>query len=194
MIVDLGTGDGRAVLARASAEPGALVFGIDANAAAMAESSRRADRGRSSSANALFLAAAAEALPGPLGGVASLVTVTLPWGSLLRGVLGLDDVVLRGIASLVAPDGRIEVFAAVTGSDHIDGIDRLDASIAPGVSAAWHAAGLRLVEMRVATEGELRATRSTWARRLRDRNVWRIELAHEPGAAVARRSCQMSLE
>lgn len=184
MIVDLGTGDGRAVLARAVAEPDALVIGIDANAAGMAESSRRAARGRSRLPNAIFLAAAAEALPGLLGGVASVVTVTLPWGSLLRGVLGLDDAVLRGIASLAVPDGRIEVLATVTGPDHLEGVDRLDASHAPAIAAAWRAAGFELVEMRVATPAELLATRSSWARRLRDRTIWRIELAHARNTAA----------
>ena len=37
VILDLGTGDGRAVVARARAEPASLVLGIDADARAMAE-------------------------------------------------------------------------------------------------------------------------------------------------------------
>jgi len=54
----------------------------------MAEASRRADRRGPS--NALFLAAGVETLPAsPLTGSADLVTVMFPWGSLLRGVLGL---------------------------------------------------------------------------------------------------------
>jgi 16S rRNA (adenine(1408)-N(1))-methyltransferase len=40
--IDLGTGDGRHVLALAAARPDTLVIGVDANAAGMAESSRRA--------------------------------------------------------------------------------------------------------------------------------------------------------
>jgi methylase of polypeptide subunit release factors len=42
--VDLGCGDGRAVLAAAAGRPDRLVVGVDASAAAMAEASRRADR------------------------------------------------------------------------------------------------------------------------------------------------------
>jgi len=145
VIVDLGTGDGRAVLARASSEPGAFVIGIDASAAAMAESSRRASRGRTPVPNAVFLAAAAEALPGPLAAVASLVTVLLPWGSLLRGVLGLDDpAALRGIASIVAPGGRVKVLASVTPPDHVPGLEQLDASAEPVIAAAWRSVGFEL--------------------------------------------------
>lgn len=62
MAVDLGTGDGRHVLAAAAERPDALVIGVDANAAAMAEASRRAER-RGALPNALFAVAAAEHPP-----------------------------------------------------------------------------------------------------------------------------------
>ncbi len=78
--IDLGTGDGRHVLAAAAAEPDRLVVGIDANAAAIAEASRRAAAkpGRGGLPNALFVVAAAEALPRELDGVADLVTAHFP--------------------------------------------------------------------------------------------------------------------
>ena len=59
MSLDLGTGDGRHVLAAARARPDTFVIGADANAASMAESSRRAAR-RLALPNALFAVAAAE--------------------------------------------------------------------------------------------------------------------------------------
>ena len=144
MVVDLGTGDGRAVLARARAEPRALIVGVDAAAASMAESSRRA--ARRGPANAIFLAAGVETLAGTvLACRADLVTVTFPWGSLLRGVLGLDDAALAGVAALVAPGGRIEVLASVIPSDGIEGIATLDATCEPEIRRAWAAAGLELL-------------------------------------------------
>jgi 16S rRNA (adenine(1408)-N(1))-methyltransferase len=68
--VDLGCGDGRAVLAAAAAQCDRLVVGVDANAAAMAEASRRAARkpAHGGLPNALFMMAAAEALPPELAG------------------------------------------------------------------------------------------------------------------------------
>jgi 16S rRNA (adenine(1408)-N(1))-methyltransferase len=60
--VDLGTGDGRAVLAAARRDPDTLAVGLDANAAAMADASRRATR-RNALPNALFAVAAAEHPP-----------------------------------------------------------------------------------------------------------------------------------
>jgi 16S rRNA (adenine(1408)-N(1))-methyltransferase len=60
--IDLGTGDGRHVLAAAAARPETLVVGVDANAAGMVEASRRAAR-RGALPNALFAVAAAEHPP-----------------------------------------------------------------------------------------------------------------------------------
>ena len=175
MIVDLGTGDGRAVLARAASDPTALVIGVDATAAAMAEASRRADR--RGTRNALFLATGAEALPlSPLAGSADLVTVTFPWGSLLRGVVGLDERALRGVASVARSGARLEVLASVMPSDRMPGIEQLDLSRRPAIEAAWASAGLELRSMCEATHADLSGAASSWARRLgADRPVWRLE-------------------
>lgn len=62
MALDLGTGDGRHVLALARARTDTLVIGVDANAAGMLEASRRAAR-RGALRNALFAVAAAEHPP-----------------------------------------------------------------------------------------------------------------------------------
>lgn len=166
MIVDLGTGDGRAVLARARSEPRALVIGIDASAAAMAEMSRRASQ--RGPGNALFLAEGAERLAdSALAGRADLLTVTFPWGSLLRGFVGLDPATLAGAAALLRPGGRLEVLASVMPSDRVPGLDCLDDRAAAAIRAAWRAAGLELTSMRPATPAEIVASGSSWAGRLR---------------------------
>lgn len=179
MVVDLGTGDGRAVLARARAKPGALVLGVDASAPAMAESSRRA--ARRGPANAIFLAAGAATLGDTLlAGRADLVTVTFPWGSLLRGALGMDVAALVGVAALVAPCGRLEVLASVVPADGIGGVATLGVTCEPEIRRAWAAVGLDLVSMRPATSAEVTASGSSWARRLdatrTARPVWRLDL------------------
>ncbi|HEV8699285.1 MAG TPA: hypothetical protein VGQ89_16445 [Candidatus Limnocylindrales bacterium] len=176
--MDIGTGDGRSVLDRASTDPTALLIGIDASAAAMATSSRRA--ARRGPHNALFFAAGAEQLAGsPLAGYADLVTVTFPWGSLLRGVLGMDPAALAGVAALACPGGRLQVLASVVPSDGIAGMDCLDATAEPAIRAAWRIAGLELTSFRAATPDEVAASGSTWARRLRAgrdaRPVWALE-------------------
>jgi 16S rRNA (adenine(1408)-N(1))-methyltransferase len=179
VIADIGTGDGRAVLTRAAAEPVSLVIGVDAAAGLMAEASRRA--ARRGPANAIFLAAGAASLADtPLAGRVDLVTVTFPWGSLLRGVLGLEPAVLAGVAALVAPSGRVEVLASVVPSDQIDGVATLDAGWEPAIRSAWAGVGLELAPMRPATAVEIVASRSSWARRLDparvSRMVWRLDV------------------
>ena len=167
MAIDLGTGDGRAVLARATAEPRTLAIGIDANAASMIESSRRASRPerRGGRPNALFVVAAAEAAPPELACLADELSITLPWGSLLAGVLGGDDRVAAGVAGLVAPGGLVRSIVSTASCDGRD-LPVLDARLAGVVADAWAAHGLTLETFRPATVGELAATHSTWARRL----------------------------
>lgn len=125
MIVDLGTGDGRAALAAAAADPRALVLGIDADATSMAEASRSAARPirKGGRPNALFIAAGVAALDPVLDGRADLVTVTLPWGSLVRGALAVGgaETVMRAIARLPKANGRVEMLLSVTPRDGIAG-------------------------------------------------------------------------
>jgi 16S rRNA (adenine(1408)-N(1))-methyltransferase len=180
VIVDVGTGDGRAVLDRAAREPTALVIGIDAVASAMADASRRADR--RGPPNAVFLVAGAESLGrSPLASTAGLVTVSFPWGSLLRGVVGLDTAALDGLAALLAPGGRLEVLASVEPEDGVAGLACLDRSTEPTIRAAWARAGIRLMRMRPATAADVWASGSSWGRRLGTgtgraaRRVWRLE-------------------
>jgi 16S rRNA (adenine(1408)-N(1))-methyltransferase len=183
VIVDVGTGDGRAVLDRAVREPTTLVVGVDASAAAMATASRRA--ARNGPHNALFLSDGAERLAdSPLTGQADLVTVTFPWGSLLRGVVGLDAAALAGVAALPRPGGRLLVLASAVPSDGVAGMHCLDESALPAISAAWRIAGLEVTSFRPATPEEVAGSGSTWARRLRTapagrhvdaRPVWRLE-------------------
>jgi 16S rRNA (adenine(1408)-N(1))-methyltransferase len=183
VVLDLGTGDGRAVLARARAEPASLVLGIDADARAMAEASQRAARRveRGGLPNVLFLAEAAERLPGPLAGTVSLVTVTFPWGSLLAGVLGREPVVTAGIAGLVRPGGRIEILVSVEPGDGIGGLDRLTAADQAWLAGVWARHGIRLTGYHLTTTDDVLAAGSTWGRRLLrggqgDRSVWRLGL------------------
>jgi 16S rRNA (adenine(1408)-N(1))-methyltransferase len=159
--LDLGTGDGRRVLALAAERPDTLVIGIDANASGMAEASRRALR-RGALPNALFAVAAAEQPPEPLRGLAGALTINFPWGSLLRGVLGADDSVLAGVATLLAPGGEATALVSVVPRDGVPPVPEADV-----LATAYARHGLRLLEARPATAGEVAASGSSWAKRLR---------------------------
>jgi len=161
--IDLGTGDGAAVLQRARREPTTLAIGVDPVASAMAETSaraaRRADRG--GLPNALFAVTSVEQLPPELANRADEVTVILPWGSLLDGIVGADPAVVGSMAALLRPGGRLEI---VVSSVPRDGHRPLDAA---GLAAAFRAFDVTSLETRAVTLPELRALGSTWAKRLR---------------------------
>lgn len=168
MTIDVGTGDGRAVLAAAAREPTTLALGIDASAAAMAEASRRAARAARKGGldNARFVLAAAESLPAELAGQAALVTVLFPWGSLLRGCVGLDDAVACGVAGLVARGGVLELLLAPAERDGLAGVPTSQSAVAEAATRTFAAHGLEVVVARAATPAEIAATGSSWARRL----------------------------
>jgi 16S rRNA (adenine(1408)-N(1))-methyltransferase len=161
-VVDLGTGDGRSVLHAARRDPDAFVIGIDADAVSMREASRKAARGPNKGGvpNAMFVVGSVGSLPVELEAVADEVRVTFPWGSLLRGVLGVDAAVLGGIARVAKVGAEIRALVSVTERDGLG----LNAQVDPSV---YDAHGLRLIEARAATENEIAETNSTWAKRLR---------------------------
>lgn len=156
-----------------------LVVGIDPNVAGMVEASRRASRplARGGLPNALFVIAAAEDLPRELDGRAGQVSVTLPWGSLLRGLLHADESILSGLSRVTLPDARVALLLSVTARDGVDGWSALDAASLYGLTDAYALHGLRLLDARPATVDEIRATNSTWAKRLalgHAREAWRL--------------------
>ena len=189
MTIDIGTGDGRAVLALAAREPTTLAIGLDAHAASMVEASRRAARParKGGLSNALFVVAAAEAVPAELGGAAAVVTVQFPWASLLRGCLGRDELVAAGVASVVAPGGVLELLLAPAERDRLAGLPTEADAIVGAAAAAFGPHGFRLVEGREATPAELAATPSTWARRLLPRNGAGAAAARQPVLVRLRR-------
>jgi 16S rRNA (adenine(1408)-N(1))-methyltransferase len=182
----MGTGDGRFVLAAARNDPPALVVGIDADAASMTESARRAAR-RDALPNALFVVAAAEALPAELRATAELVTVHFPWGSLLRGLVTGDSDVAGQIASVAAPSSRIDVVLSARSSDRLRWLPEMDAGTASRIGDRFAAHGFRAVIVRHATADEVAATRSSWAKRLgagsAGREVWRVCLERSASGA-----------
>jgi 16S rRNA (adenine(1408)-N(1))-methyltransferase len=178
------------VLAAAAAEPDRLVVGVDASAAAMAEASRRAGRRpeRGGLPNALFVVAAAEALPPDLDGLADLVTVHFPWGSLLRGLLTADPAVMAGLARVLRPGATLSMLVSSTDRDRAAGVGPIDRRALAALADAYHQSGLAVTRVRPATPDDVAASRSTWGRRLgagARRPAWLLEATRVP-AAVSR--------
>jgi 16S rRNA (adenine(1408)-N(1))-methyltransferase len=175
--VDLGTGDGRFVLAHAAAHPERLVLGIDASADGMMGASRRAAHpaGRGGRPNATFAVSALEALPAELDGLADLVTVHFPWGTLRAAAAGHAPAVTARLARLVSPTGRLELLLADGERDAADPIDP------EAVVEAYRPFDLAATELAPATLADARAVHSSWGKRLlrnpaAGRSAWRIRL------------------
>ncbi|HET8643873.1 MAG TPA: class I SAM-dependent methyltransferase [Vicinamibacteria bacterium] len=165
----------------AARAPERLFVGVDANAAALSELSRRAFRARTP--NLVYVRAAAEDLPPELGGIADRVTVILPWGSLLAGVACARPAVLHGIRRLCQPGAALTMVLGVDPArDQAEaarlGVPALDAAYLAGpLAAAYASHGFAVDSVRPLAREELARWPSTWARRLahgRPRTVFEV--------------------
>lgn len=111
LAIDVGTGDGRFAFRLAQEHPETLVIGMDPVREAMREFSSRAARKptRGGLDNLIYIVAGIEQPPEELAGVAGEVHVNLPWGSLMRGIILGDEVVVRNLSNLMSPDGEIRI-------------------------------------------------------------------------------------
>lgn len=182
VVIDLGAGDGRYVYESARDDPTRLYLGIDPDSDAMSEYAFRASRkpARGGVENARFVVSSLERLPPELNGIASLVRVNFPWGSLLRGLLQPDPAALCAMAKL-APAGRFEIVVSYdpehdTGAFLGDPLPRLDETcIVDNLAPAYRNSRLEVTQHRRLTQDEALAVPSTWGRRLlhaRPRDVY----------------------
>ncbi|MDQ2940798.1 MAG: class I SAM-dependent methyltransferase [Chloroflexota bacterium] len=188
MTVDLGTGDGRAVLARASAHPAELVVGIDASSAVMVRASRRAAApiARGGLPNARFVLAGLEGLPAELREFADRITIHFPWGSLLAAAVGDAPAMTARIVRPLRSGGTLVVIVSASPRDASRGLPSLDPE---ATAMIYRQLGLRIVASRAATPDDLATARSSWGRRLASspaRSAWLTELQRPTRAADAR--------
>jgi SAM-dependent methyltransferase len=182
--MDLGTGDGRHVLALAEERPDRLVVGVDASAPAMGEASRRASR--RGLGNAIFVVADALSLPDGLAGIADELSIALPWGSLLHAAVAADPRLHR----LLAPGGKLRLLVSSSAVDGGSGLAELD----PDDLALRHRdAGLADVRVRPADLSDVRQLHSSWGKRLlsggargQGRGLWLLEARRGAVSAVDR--------
>src|SRR5262249_17878271 len=148
-----------------------LVVGIDANAQGMSRSSQTAERERL--ANALFVAAAVEALPAELCGAAHEVSIRLPWGSLLSAVAAPDIARLASVRALWAASASLQVWFSWDAERDARELARLGLENVGGdewqlkMAAGYESAGFHLASLRRGDTSMLDGLGTTWARRLR---------------------------
>jgi 16S rRNA (adenine(1408)-N(1))-methyltransferase len=111
VLVDLGTGSGRFAYEVARRRPDLFCMGVDAVSENLRAYSTKALRkpARGGVDNVMFIRAAIETLPDELDGVATHVTVNLPWGSLLRGIVHAESGVVGSLERVSAPGAAVEL-------------------------------------------------------------------------------------
>ena len=156
------------MLATARADRDSFVLGIDASATGMVEASRRAGRDlrRGGTPNARFVVVAAERVGADLPALADRVTIHFPWGSLLRGLVRAEPELLASLAAHARPGATIQILLSVAERDGRMALSPLDANAVCALAHPYAAHGLQLLEARLATEADISAARSSWARRL----------------------------
>lgn len=189
--IDVGAGDGRWAFRYASAHTDRFVVGVDPVPENMRELSAKAARKpeRGGLKNILYVAASIERPPAELQGVADAIFVTLPWGSLMRGIILGDDAVLAGLASLATDRATLRI---VLNTRIFDDPVPLDVRNLPDVTsdyvretlaAAFAQHSITITETRYMDADEVAAIETTWAKKLSHRHPPRSVLI---GATVRR--------
>ena len=165
----MGTGEGTWLLRRARAEPARFFIGIDSNGENLAPASRRASckPQRGGASNVLYVQAAAESLPPELEGLASALTVLLPWGSLLAAIAMPQMPVLVGLARLCRPAAQLRVIFGYHASlePAVIALPPLTTEHLTTLPARYAEAGFS-VSVRALSNRELVDLRTSWSSRL----------------------------
>jgi len=175
--LDVGTGDGRFVLRYAQKHPRRFVIGVDPVRENLREISAKAAKKpeRGGVANALFVVGSIEQPPSELRGVADEIFVTLPWGSLMRGIILGEAHVLDRLASFAVPGARMRVVLNTRIFDEPVPAEARDLpEVTPDyvretLTAAFERAGMRIEGAAWMDADEVATLGTTWAKRLSHR-------------------------
>lgn len=174
VVLDIGTGDGRFVYREARAHPEQFYIGLDAVAENLAEHAVKITRkpARGGAHNVLYVIENVETLPVALHGIANRICINYPWGSLFKGLILGDQVVLRNIAATAAPgaSGEILINSAVFFDpvpNDILGLPELsDAYIETVLRPLYAQAGLAIAGYEWVGKAVMKDVPTSWSKRL----------------------------
>jgi 16S rRNA (adenine(1408)-N(1))-methyltransferase len=175
VLVDVGTGDARTAYRQAVAHPEWLVVGVDPAWQRMTETAVRAARkpAKGGAPNLILVGSAIETVPAALHGVADEVTVLMPWGKLLRGVVLGEEDVLSGLRAVAKPGAPLEVSIGTSiwrepVPLEIRDLPELTPAtvVSTGLADRLAALGWQVADVRLVPHTDLDTISSSWARRL----------------------------
>jgi 16S rRNA (adenine(1408)-N(1))-methyltransferase len=172
LLLDLGTGDGKHVLAEARSHPDTLVVGLDAGPDAMRKTAARAagKPAKGGTPNALFVWASVEQLPAELADVSELHCL-MPWGSLLRALVSPDLQVLRAVAGRCVAGApfliTLNLHAWRPPVPEVGGLpEPTPASVLATLAPAYADAGWAIATAGYLDEAQVAALGTSWTKRL----------------------------
>jgi 16S rRNA (adenine(1408)-N(1))-methyltransferase len=176
--IDVGAGDGAWAYRYAKANASRFVIALDPVGENLREYSARAARkpARGGLANLLCITGTIEQPPEELRAMADELYVTLPWGSLMRGLVVGEDTVLKGLASLGREGARLHIVLNTRIFDEPVPLEARDLPeptpeyVRAGLSPKYVRSGIRIEDARVLDAGEVAALDTTWAKRLSHRH------------------------
>jgi 16S rRNA (adenine(1408)-N(1))-methyltransferase len=171
---DIGTGDGRFVYFQAKKNRDVFYIGIDPVAENMFEYSSKSVQKPSKGgvSNVLYIVAAAEDMPRELSNIADKIYITLPWGSLLEGIIKGDPLILVNISSIAKKQAAFEFLFTYDVFHEANEIVKRGLPILTidyikiDLIERYAVSGFLVEEVNMLTEKELRAYQTTWAKRL----------------------------
>lgn len=185
--IDIGTGDGRYVYKKAVKDRETMYIGIDPSERQLKVNSKRARKNKI--LNALFATGSIEIFPEELYGVADSITVILPWGTLLQGIVNGTAEVLEKIKKMFKPGSKgiskLEiVFGYSQDAEPSEvrrlGLDKLDKNyISEIMVPAFAGARLKTEKIDELTKTDLNNFETTWSKKLRfgqDRPLYYMRL------------------
>jgi len=172
--IDIGTGDGRFIYTQAKKNPEIFYIGIDTVAENMLEyASKSAQKlTKGGVRNVAYVIAAVENLPEELSNLANKIYITLPWGSLLEGIVKGDSGILENVANIAKQQAEFEFLITYDVFHEATEIVKRELPIITpdyikdGLAERFSACGLILEEVHTLSEKDLRAYPTTWAKKL----------------------------
>lgn len=188
IIVDIGTGDGRFPYELAKDNLDRLVIGVDPNQKGLERMSSRSGRKehKGGLSNVFFVLSDVRNLPEELNDSANQIFINFPWGSLLSGIVNVDEEVWHSIKRICQPGAVVDL---VLGYDEYMEQKEIEKNKLPPkfnlmyvektMKPKLHEMGFGHMQVNSLDEDHLRNFPSSWAKKLsfgRDRKFFHVRL------------------
>ena len=174
VLIDIGTGNGRYPYLYAKNKPASLAIGIDPAGDNMIEYSVKSLKKPSKGGlhNVLYCVAAIESIPEEFSNIGDKITVNLPWGSLLEGIVKGEETVLNEIFKMAKNNCSFRATFSYTQLHELGEIERRELpELSPSyientLISHYNKAGIHITEVKQFSNEDLKRVNTLWAKKL----------------------------